>query len=125
MFVKSVLLIDSDCGLRRLVEKFFEFARIQVVGGSTCQSALALLSPDCPGTFDALVASMDDLSIWELELVRSRIPEIPTLLIGFPPIPDLGLPRLEKPFPPERLLTRVRRELWGSRRADAQVLARR
>jgi DNA-binding response OmpR family regulator len=124
MFARSVLLIDSDCALRRVVEKFFEFARIQVVGGSTCESALAVLGTECHGDFDALVASMDDLAIWEVDLLRSRLPETPTLLIGYPPLPDLGLPSLVKPFPPERLLSRVRRDLWRGRRFEGRAVAR-
>lgn len=122
MFIKTVLLIDGDCGLRRRVEKFFEYSRIQVIGGSTCQAALAVLGPGTPGTFDAVVASMDDLTIWEVDLLRSRLPGTPILLIGYPPIPDLGLPGLVKPFPPERLLTRVRRELWQGREVEVPQL---
>lgn len=119
---RSVLIIDAECAFRRRLEKFLEYDRIQAVGVSSLESALTFLGSGSAGPLDAVVVCVDQLAEWELELLRSQLAGVPLVLTGYPPVPALDLPVVVKPFPPERLVSRIRRVWAECGRRESAVL---
>lgn len=114
MSTKSVLIVDSDAAFRRRLAGFFEFARIQALGVGSFEAALTFLRAIPTGGLDAVVVCVDDVEPWQITLLRTESKQIPMLLTGYPPLAHGELDCLVKPFPPERLVGRVKRKVCRS-----------
>jgi two-component system alkaline phosphatase synthesis response regulator PhoP len=115
---RTILVVDDDAKIVRLVRTYLEHAGFNVIEAGDGQAALAAIALDRPAlvVLDVMLPSVDGLAV--LEAVR-RTSRVPVIMLSARAATDDRIEGLElgaddylaKPFSPAELVVRVRRIL--------------
>lgn len=114
----TVLLVDDDDLLRRLMGRLLQEAGYGVVEASDGAQALSLLAGDC-GPIDIVITDVVMPGVDGRELGRRLADQYPALPVIYLSgheawhrgAPSASVPFLRKPFPPDALLAKVEETL--------------